>query len=524
MNVGTAARLLRLATLLGIGFIFTTSASAATVSGTFRYRDTTSPACQNGVPSGCVALTPIAFANVEVWHRGTLPWNFWAPVAMTATNGLGQFSFSDTRGDGTYAVRVYASNYAAAALISPTVTFYAEPGFPGPAINRSVTSATQAVDFSFTFSDATSPMFYNVAEVVRRGFDYAAARRQPGDPDALPRANIMPTSSTGNPANVSWYNPAAHMVVLSTSDAMRDFTVLHEYGHWLEAQLSSFAWIASSHDGCTALDVFGNVINSPEHAWMEGFATYFARSVASLLPVGTLSGTTSSSIENPASCSASTGDAIEDFVAATLWDLADASTTEPHDFVSGAATAIFQIFDKELDVFGISPTIWHFRNAWIARGRDVAGLDRIMSHHGMLSLPSQTSQVISVSVPNSMVPGQTYPVSVKMRNTGITTWTPTALHRLGSQNPQDNFTWGLHRVSVPSAIVPGATATFSFNVTAPAAQGNYNFGWRMVQDGVQWFGDFTPNVVVNVTQTSVEIDPDLERCFDPEIKKYVLCP
>jgi Ig-like domain from next to BRCA1 gene len=517
-------RLVRLATFIGIGTMTVTAADAATVTGTFRYLDTTSPACQTGSPSSCLALQPIAFANVEVWHRGTLPWNFWVPVASTATNALGQFSFSDTRGDGTYAVRVYASNYAAAALLGSNVTFYAEPGFPGPAFNRSVTSPTQVVNFSFNFTDATASMFYNVAETVRRGFDFAAARRQPGDPDALPRANIVVTSLTGNPANVSWYNPAAHTVVLSTSDATRDFTILHEYGHWLEAQLSSFAWIASSHDGCTARDVFGNIINSPEHAWMEGFATYFARSVASLLPAGTLSGTTAQFIENPATCSTSAGDAVEDFVAATLWDLSDSGINEPHDFVSGSATTIFQIFDKELDVFGTSPTIWHFRNAWMARGRDRAGLDRIMSRHGMLSLPNQTAQVVSTSVPAQMVPGQTYTASVRMRNTGVTTWSAASAHRLGSQNPQDNLTWGIHRVNLPTVVAPGASVTVTFSVTAPAAPGNYNFRWRMVQDGVEWFGDFTPNVVVSVASTSPDIEPDLELCFDPEIKKYVPCP
>ena len=518
MSLRAALRRIRVATILGISVIASAPADAATVTGTFRYLDSVSPACPSGSPSTCLALQPIAFADVEVWHRGTMPWDFWAPVAKTATNGLGQFSFSDTRGSGTYAVRVFSSNYGA------HVPFYAEPGFPGAGLNRVVTAATQTVNFSFDFTDATAARAYNVAETVRRGFDFAAARRQPGDPDALPRATIGLTNTTGNPANVSWYNPAAHQVVLNTSDGMRDFTILHEYGHWLEAQLSSFAWIASVHDGCTARDVFGNIINSPEHAWMEGFATYFARSVAAFLPTGTLSGTSTAAIENPASCSTSAGDAVEDFVAATLWDLSDSGINEPHDFVSGSTTTIFQIFDKELDLFGVSPTIWHFRNAWIARGRDLPGLDRIMSRHGMLSLPNQTAQVLSTSVPTVMLPGQTYTASVRMRNTGITTWSPASLHRLGSQNPQDNMTWGLNRASLATAVAPGGTATFTFNVTAPATPGVYNFRWRMVQDGVEWFGSYTPNVAITVGSPEPEPDPELERCFDPEIKKYVLCP
>ncbi|MDO8682740.1 MAG: glycosyl hydrolase, partial [Armatimonadota bacterium] len=45
---------------------------------------------------------------------------------------------------------------------------------------------------------------------------------------------------------------------------------------------------------------------------------------------------------------------------------------------------------------------------------------------------------------------------------------------------------------------PGQQKTFTFIVTAPSTAGTYNFQWRMVQDGVQWFGDLTPNVAVTV--------------------------
>jgi hypothetical protein len=63
--------------------------------------------------------------------------------------------------------------------------------------------------------------------------------------------------------------------------------------------------------------------------------------------------------------------------------------------------------------------------------------------------PSGTTQgnaalFITQSVPTSMTAGQTYPVSVTMRNTGTMTWTAAHLYRLGSQNPQDNTTWAGH--------------------------------------------------------------------------------
>src|SRR5207253_2652947 len=103
---------------------------------------------------------------------------------------------------------------------------------------------------------------------------------------------------------------------------------------------------------------------------------------------------------------------------------------------------------------------------------------------------------VSQSVPSAMTPGQTYTVSVSMQNTGSTTWSAGTVG-LGSQNPQDNTTWGFNRVWLTNAVAPGETATFSFSVTAPSTAGTYNFQWRMVEGSLGWFGAATPNVAVN---------------------------
>lgn len=106
------------------------------------------------------------------------------------------------------------------------------------------------------------------------------------------------------------------------------------------------------------------------------------------------------------------------------------------------------------------------------------------------------AQFISQSVPAAMGPGQTAAVSVTMKNLGTSTWTTASNFNLGSQNAQDNSTWGMGRVALPQSVAPGATATFNFNVTAPSTLGTYNFQWKMVQDGVEWFGDLSTNVAV----------------------------
>jgi RHS repeat-associated protein len=109
---------------------------------------------------------------------------------------------------------------------------------------------------------------------------------------------------------------------------------------------------------------------------------------------------------------------------------------------------------------------------------------------------------VSQSVPATMTAGETYAVTVSMLNQGTTTWTPGQAYRLGSQNPQDNTTWMMttNRVNLlaSESVSPGATATFSFVVTAPSSPGSYNFQWQMVQELVEWFGAKTPNIAVQV--------------------------
>src|SRR6185369_10100440 len=115
---------------------------------------------------------------------------------------------------------------------------------------------------------------------------------------------------------------------------------------------------------------------------------------------------------------------------------------------------------------------------------------------------------VSQSVPQTMDIGKRYPVSITMRNTGTSTWTTTSQHLLGAINPEDNFIWEVPgssdgRVAPPVNVAPGQTVTFSFQVTAPKVPGTQNFQRRMLQHGVGWFGDSTPNVPVNVVGTMV---------------------
>ena len=103
----------------------------------------------------------------------------------------------------------------------------------------------------------------------------------------------------------------------------------------------------------------------------------------------------------------------------------------------------------------------------------------------------EASFVSYTGVPSTMAAGSSATVTVRMQNTGTTTWTSAGGYELGSQRPQDNVTWGLSRVSLPSDVAPNATVDFTFAITAPATVQAHNFRWRMIRGADGWFGDKT---------------------------------
>lgn len=120
------------------------------------------------------------------------------------------------------------------------------------------------------------------------------------------------------------------------------------------------------------------------------------------------------------------------------------------------------------------------------------------------------AQFKSKNVPTTMTVAKKYWVDLCFTNTGTITWTRAAQFRLGSQNPQDNLTWGVSRVLIPTnnpQVVSGEDVYFHFQITAPSSPGNYNFQYQMLKEYVCWFGEKSPNVVVNVIQ------PDYEANF-----------
>ncbi|MDO8588670.1 MAG: glycoside hydrolase family 9 protein [Armatimonadota bacterium] len=119
--------------------------------------------------------------------------------------------------------------------------------------------------------------------------------------------------------------------------------------------------------------------------------------------------------------------------------------------------------------------------------------------------PWNDAQYISDTIPNTMTAGQQYPVTVTMKNIGTSTWTQAAGYKLGAAGDSDPFC-AFNRVDLSGgdSIGPNQQKTFSFTMTAPTTPATYTTDWRMLREGVEWFGQtLTEQVQVNGVATTV---------------------
>lgn len=100
------------------------------------------------------------------------------------------------------------------------------------------------------------------------------------------------------------------------------------------------------------------------------------------------------------------------------------------------------------------------------------------------------SSCISHSIPSRMVAGQTYNVTVKMKNTDDVVWSKSKGFNLGAVGWGDAPKFGTDRAYLADdqPVGFGKTAEFNFSLAAPSYSGRFNVQFRMVQEGVNWFG------------------------------------
>ncbi len=100
------------------------------------------------------------------------------------------------------------------------------------------------------------------------------------------------------------------------------------------------------------------------------------------------------------------------------------------------------------------------------------------------------AELVAATLPDALACGQQFAATVTMRNTGTATWTRDE-HKLGVVDDSDPlFTGGDTRVWLAEgeSVAPGEAHEFAFTLRAPLQPGVHLSDWRMVHEGVQWFG------------------------------------
>ncbi len=120
--------------------------------------------------------------------------------------------------------------------------------------------------------------------------------------------------------------------------------------------------------------------------------------------------------------------------------------------------------------------------------------------------PTTAGSCTITSAPTSVRPGDRFSVSVRINNTGATTWTTGQNYFLGSADPRDNSIWGVNRTGIGGNIAPGGNRILTFSITAPSTPGSHTFARQMLREGVAWFGNVCSRTIqVEITDLCLNI-------------------
>ncbi|MCY7288706.1 MAG: FAD-binding protein [Cryobacterium sp.] len=132
-----------------------------------------------------------------------------------------------------------------------------------------------------------------------------------------------------------------------------------------------------------------------------------------------------------------------------------------------------------------------------------------LSDRWNLTNPDDATEVSTVVAPAEVFQGRAARVTVVMRNSGVSTWTPAAGVALVPDASADAAPWQLSPQTVAQDVPPGSTATFTIESAAPTQVGVYRLAWRMSRGSSRSFGSRTTRLVVRVVPLALVTVPDL---------------
>ena len=100
---------------------------------------------------------------------------------------------------------------------------------------------------------------------------------------------------------------------------------------------------------------------------------------------------------------------------------------------------------------------------------------------------TDSSTLVSTTLPATMVPGMPYNVEFVLKNTGETTWSPGNV-TLVPPSAALAANWGDFSVPLRAPVPPGGSAAFNLVLTAPATEGSYAFQARLKESTRTLFG------------------------------------
>ena len=348
--------------------------NSVTVAAELAYEDSGGSIGCPGDSTKTKRCRPIVGVRVEVWRfapRALGIWG-WANDHAAETDPQGKFShsFDFVHRDVTYALRVFPWNEAAQCCFGELAD-WVEPGvFSGPPrdsdkrnpIHIKGKDAGETAEFRYTWPTGWWAEAFNIVDTIRHGRHFVEQNRDAAEVARQPLHTAhVARGGCAHLAGASCMHPVSGDIFIEPgSSAWNDHLILHEYGHWLQYDIGSFAWIASSHSGCApdSVWIFGGGAPPPQwraqHAWMEGFADWFALAMNQLYGKspglsGDLGGASSYAGESTSCNSSDPGDSLERHVANMLWDLTDpANPSEPQDTVDDQHQLILRVMDEEL--------------------------------------------------------------------------------------------------------------------------------------------------------------------------------
>ncbi len=122
-----------------------------------------------------------------------------------------------------------------------------------------------------------------------------------------------------------------------------------------------------------------------------------------------------------------------------------------------------------------------------------AGLFLALAFTAVPARAGDNAAFVSYSgVPPRMEPGGKATVTVRMLNTGTTTWRTSVVEETSGGTKTTTRTsfsldsvgddWGVKGVPVTGSVAPNAPRDFRFTITAPSKRGSYTFRWRMARN------------------------------------------